>query len=138
MLPMAPPPAATMAGIWARIPRKTASRLTSSTLRQSSRLTSATGTDAPPMPALLTAIRNGPSRPASVTIADATDSSVTSPAKATATPPSAVIRSATARACSSTRSTTSTEAPEAASTSATEAPIPEPAPVTIAERSATS
>lgn len=89
---MAPPPAAMMAGICSRIPRNTASRFTASTRRQPSGLRSAMRTASPPMPALLTAIFSGPSSPAAATIARATDSSTTSPAKATATPPSAVIR----------------------------------------------
>lgn len=64
--------------------------------------------------------------------------SLTSPTKALAVPPAAVISSTTDAAASALMSVTSTLAPLAARVCATARPIPDPAPVTIAERSATS
>jgi len=90
------------------------------------------------MPALFTAMRSGPSSLAAATQRLANSWSVTSPTRLTTVPPAAWISAATDLTPTSLMSATRTAAPLAARRRATARPIPEPAPVTIAERSPTS
>src|SRR5271166_3513538 len=99
---------------------------------------SPTSASGPPTPALLTAMRSGPSSPAAATQRSANSWSVTSPTRLAAVPPAAWISSTTAFTLTSLMSVRRTAAPLAASRHAIARPIPEPAPVTIAERPPTS
>src|SRR5208337_2075772 len=88
------------------------------------------------------ALRGGNGRqlssPAAATQRSANSWSVTSPTRLAAVPPAAWISSTTAFTLTSLMSVTRTAAPLAASRRAIACPIPEPAPVTIAERPPTS
>src|ERR1039457_4251643 len=108
------------------------------TCRHESSGYSPTGADAPPIPALLTAMRSGPSLPAAATERSANSWSVTSPTRLAATPPARWFLATTVFAPTWLRSVTRPAAPLAASRRAIARPIPEPAPVTIAERPSTS
>src|SRR4051812_17910885 len=90
------------------------------------------------MPPLLTAIRSGANSFAAATARTCHSGSDASPARPFAVPPAAVSSSTTESTASPLRSVTSTAAPFAASRVAMARPMPEPAPVTIADRSATS
>lgn len=138
MLTTEPPPFARIEGICAFMLRKTALRLMAMTLSQASSVYSAVGAAAPPMPALFTPMRSGARVFASSTDDAIQALSVASPTEASAVPPAARISSTTAFALSALRSFTTTAAPLRARRRAVERPIPLPAPVTIAERFATS
>src|SRR5579863_8944137 len=136
VLTMAPPPAASIAGISYFIDRKTPLRLTSMRRSQATSSSSATANPLAPTPALLKATCSRPNAAsARSTMPRQSASRLTSAATASASPPSPSIIATVALASASFRSTTTTRPPSLAKSWAVARPIPEPAPVTRMLRS---
>ena len=135
MFTMAPPPLASMAGIWNFIPRKVPRMLVAMPRSNSSGSISASGAGSGPALALLNAASR---RPNTVTAWSTTSridaTSVTSAPTASARPPRAWMPSATALSAVVSRAARTTAAPAAANASAVAAPIPLLAPATSATR----
>src|SRR5215468_4241334 len=129
MLTMEPPPAQRMAGIAARVPRKTPVELTAMIRSQSARVVSAIRLP-PPMPALLTRTSSFPyKRSASVTAPAQSDSLVTSRRTNVASPPDARISSTVVFPSASRTSPSTTFAPSFANRRPASAPIPREPPL---------
>src|SRR5215470_7981832 len=129
MLTMEPPPARRMAGIAARVPRKTPVELTAMIRSQSARVVSSIRLP-PPMPALLTRTSSFPyTRSASVTAPAQSDSLVTSRRTNVASPPAARISSTVFLPSASRTSPSMTFAPSFVNRRPASAPIPRAPPL---------
>src|SRR5215510_3035012 len=129
MLTMEPPRARRMAGITARVPRKTPVELTAMIRSQSARVVSSIRLP-PPMPALLTSTWSFPyKRSASATAPAQSDSLVTSRRTNVASPPAARISSTVALPSASRTSPSTTFAPSFANRRPSSAPIPRAPPL---------
>ena len=135
MFTIAPPPDASIAGIWNFMPRKVPRTLVAMPRSNSAGSMSASGAGNGPAVALLNAAS---SRPNAVTAAStssrAESTSATSDRTASARPPLASMRLTTDSSAAMSRAPRTTAAPAAANASAVAAPMPRLAPATRATR----